>query len=130
MTKRHYKHCAECALPRAGPTQAFIKLNADVVRQARTSAKGQSGLKSKRSCRGVAQPGSAPALGAGGRRFKSSRPDQSLPYSARTCRVAEVGSCDAVRWSKSKEIIRCRTRYQRSHGYRSTIDPATTHEKY
>ena len=27
-------------------------------------------------CRGVAQPGSAPALGAGGRRFKSSRPDQ------------------------------------------------------
>jgi hypothetical protein len=29
-------------------------------------------------CRGVAQPGSAPALGAGGRRFKSSRPDQIL----------------------------------------------------
>src|SRR6185437_538609 len=28
------------------------------------------------SCRGVAQPGSAPALGAGGRRFKSYRPDQ------------------------------------------------------
>src|SRR5689334_8655928 len=26
--------------------------------------------------RGVAQPGSAPALGAGGRRFESSRPDQ------------------------------------------------------
>ena len=26
-------------------------------------------------CRGVAQPGSAPALGAGCRRFKSSRPD-------------------------------------------------------
>jgi hypothetical protein len=26
-------------------------------------------------CRGVAQPGSAPASGAGGRRFKSSRPD-------------------------------------------------------
>src|SRR5882724_6728618 len=28
------------------------------------------------TCRGVAQPGSAPALGAGGQRFKSSRPDQ------------------------------------------------------
>jgi putative endonuclease len=28
--------------------------------------------------RGVAQPGSAPALGAGSRRFKSSRPDQIL----------------------------------------------------
>src|SRR4051794_28059464 len=32
-------------------------------------------------CRGVAQPGSAPALGAGGQRFKSSRPDQFyLPF--------------------------------------------------
>ena len=29
--------------------------------------------------RGVAQPGSAPALGAGGRRFKSNRPDHFLP---------------------------------------------------
>ena len=28
--------------------------------------------------RGVAQPGSAPALGAGGPRFKSARPDQFL----------------------------------------------------
>ena len=28
------------------------------------------------ACRGVAQPGSAPALGAGGLRFKSGRPDQ------------------------------------------------------
>ena len=32
------------------------------------------------SCfRGVAQPGSVPAWGAGGRRFKSSRPDQNKP---------------------------------------------------
>src|SRR5579862_2915323 len=30
------------------------------------------------SCRGVAQPGSAPALGAGGPRFKSGRPDHLL----------------------------------------------------
>src|SRR5450432_2183115 len=30
------------------------------------------------SRRGVAQPGSAPAWGAGGRRFKSSRPDHYL----------------------------------------------------
>ena len=30
------------------------------------------------TCRGVAQPGSAPALGAGGRAFKSPRPDQTL----------------------------------------------------
>jgi uncharacterized protein (DUF433 family) len=41
-----------------------------------------SGLESNGSkeCRGVAQPGSAPALGAGGRRFKSSRPDHYFPY--------------------------------------------------
>ena len=32
-----------------------------------------------RTCRGVAQPGSAPALGAGGLEFKSPRPDHSLP---------------------------------------------------
>src|SRR5688500_2361609 len=31
--------------------------------------------------RGVAQPGSAPALGAGGRRFKSGRPDQTCKTS-------------------------------------------------
>jgi hypothetical protein len=38
-----------------------------------------SGLESvEQLCRGVAQPGSAPALGAGGRRFKSYRPDQLL----------------------------------------------------
>src|ERR1700737_1571154 len=30
------------------------------------------------SCRGVAQPGSAPALGAGGPEFKSRRPDHLL----------------------------------------------------
>src|ERR1035438_8754965 len=29
-------------------------------------------------CRGVAQPGSAPALGAGGRAFKSPRPDHRI----------------------------------------------------
>ena len=34
-----------------------------------------SGYNSQFMNRGVAQPGSAPALGAGGRRFKSSRPD-------------------------------------------------------
>src|SRR6202022_3173923 len=33
------------------------------------------------SCRGVAQPGSAPALGAGGQEFKSPRPDHSSKFS-------------------------------------------------
>src|SRR5437899_10629549 len=37
--------------------------------------------KTHHQSRGVAQPGSAPALGAGGRRFKSSRPDQRLSLS-------------------------------------------------
>src|SRR5256885_3986071 len=36
-----------------------------------------SGRTAQRTFRGVAQPGSAPAWGAGGRWFKSSRPDQS-----------------------------------------------------
>ena len=36
----------------------------------------KSAVESIRSeCRGVAQPGSAPALGAGGPRFESARPD-------------------------------------------------------
>src|SRR5690242_494934 len=35
------------------------------------------------SCRGVAQPGSAPALGAGGLEFKSPRPDHFLRESPR-----------------------------------------------
>src|SRR5271156_4459100 len=40
-----------------------------------------SALQSLRtSCRGVAQPGSAPALGAGGLEFKSPRPDHFPPY--------------------------------------------------
>ena len=33
-------------------------------------------MREGRPPRGVAQPGSAPALGAGSRRFKSSRPDR------------------------------------------------------
>src|ERR1700720_4627556 len=37
-------------------------------------------LESSLSCRGVAQPGSAPALGAGGPRFKSARPDQTSHF--------------------------------------------------
>jgi hypothetical protein len=36
-----------------------------------------------RPCRGVAQPGRAPGSGPGGRRFKSSRPDQFLHYEFR-----------------------------------------------
>src|SRR5512139_3243218 len=38
----------------------------------------RKGLRACGVARGVAQPGSAPALGAGCRRFKSSRPDQLL----------------------------------------------------
>src|SRR5713226_1150458 len=34
--------------------------------------------------RGVAQPGSAPALGAGGRWFESSRPDQQIARNGRS----------------------------------------------
>ena len=38
-------------------------------------------LLAKVGYRGVAKPGKAPALGAGDRRFESSRPDHSLPTS-------------------------------------------------
>ena len=37
------------------------------------------------SSRDVAQSGSAPALGAGGRRFKSAHPDQYLGFDLRLC---------------------------------------------
>src|ERR1019366_7126964 len=54
-------------------------------RRARVASRGASPAEGwrenhcyNRGSRGVAQPGSAPALGAGGRRFKSSRPDQYL----------------------------------------------------
>ena len=35
------------------------------------------GCRLRRACRGVAQSGSAPVLGTGGREFESRRPDQS-----------------------------------------------------
>src|ERR1700734_1697719 len=44
----------------------------------RTKLRGWMGLPSCPRRRGVAQPGRAPGSGPGGRRFKSSLPDQSL----------------------------------------------------
>ncbi len=44
--------------------------------QKQDPAKQTSSLESNSQRRGVAQPGSAPALGAGGRVFESRRPDQ------------------------------------------------------
>ena len=41
------------------------------------------------NCRGVAQSGSAPRLGRGGRRFESSRPDQPFLFSFKGLR--EIG---------------------------------------
>jgi hypothetical protein len=52
-----------------------------------------------RPCRGVAQPGRAPGSGPGGRRFKSSRPDQfpsstnSRIYCEATVGIASRQSC-------------------------------------
>lgn len=46
-----------------------------VFRSSRFTFRTNSGMHWVPSCRGVAQPGSAPALGAGGRWFESSRPD-------------------------------------------------------
>ena len=59
-------------------------------------ARQRSDLESKRpgECRGVAQPGSAPALGAGGRWFKSNRPDhlQLTQFTAFNC-IPAWGIC-------------------------------------
>ena len=76
------------------PTGAFLKVKSfdpKVVTGAKPSGRwpltskdsekptlaSGSGMFHVCACRGVAQPGSAPALGAGGRRFESSRPDTS-----------------------------------------------------
>src|SRR5579872_6264352 len=59
--------------------------------------------------RGVAQPGSAPALGAGGPRFKSGRPDQFLPG------VVDrmlLGRCSGFRQVSASKIMH---RLQRQH---------------
>ena len=72
---------------------------------------GDRGFESRRGnqfrpkSRGVAQSGSAPASGAGGRWFKSSRPDH-LSLRVRNVRgVAQLGSASALgaegRWFKS-----------------------------
>src|SRR5580704_9430829 len=45
------------------------------------------------ACRGVAQPGSAPALGAGGPRFKSGRPDH---FSYRCSKARSFGTTAVV----------------------------------
>ena len=55
---------------------------ADVEKELRSVTKALKEFGYNKVCRGVAQPGSAPALGAGGRRFKSSRPDHSTQQSA------------------------------------------------
>ena len=52
------------------------KTKAVLVAEAETAK-----LLAKVGYRGVAKPGKAPALGAGDRRFESSRPDHSLPTS-------------------------------------------------
>src|SRR5579871_4106184 len=43
-----------------------------------------------RSGRGVAQPGSAPAWGAGGRVFESLRPDHEIKKLAHTCCISFI----------------------------------------
>src|SRR5690348_13282208 len=63
--------------PRVGPSLRAFLLNARAIASpARRETLGYNRKDLPRS-RGVAQPGSAPALGAGGRWFKSNRPDQT-----------------------------------------------------
>src|SRR5580704_11750008 len=57
--------------------------------------------------RGVAQPGSAPALGAGGPRFKSARPDQNLTKDQRISASASW-QWSVARWrgQRTREPVR------------------------
>ena len=50
--------------------------------------------------RGVAQPGSAPQWGCGGRRFKSSRPDQYLSSSISSTQLHPYTDCEYSQTSK------------------------------
>ena len=72
--------------------------------------------------RGVAQPGSAPALGAGSPRFKSERPDQATARTTReeTERAAELirSSASAPRCSISVTSIRNRRIEAPGHHWR------------
>ena len=79
---------AKCAMPHKGPDKEstegadFLTLNERAVRQHVPPAPSTTGpaplgsaTKTLLAARGVAQPGSAPALGAGGRGFESRLPD-------------------------------------------------------
>ena len=65
------------------------------------------------SCRGVAQPGSAPALGAGSPRFESGRPDHLSPSDLqRTCNGSRIRremvlltSCQGSAISKKSKLM-------------------------
>ena len=54
----------------------FLYLGLDKVKTKEEEEQEEQGIIVGTVSRGVAQPGSAPALGAGGRAFKSPRPDQ------------------------------------------------------
>ncbi len=55
---------------------AWARFAQPAARNVRSKPIDYSRVIYNQTSRGVAQPGSAPALGAGGRRFKSYRPDQ------------------------------------------------------
>jgi hypothetical protein len=64
--------------------------------------------------RGVAQPGSAPALGAGGRAFKSPRPDQLNERDTPILEAAVKPAVDKIEDAKSSRqcwlvMLSCRT---------------------
>jgi hypothetical protein len=72
------------------PRVSVVPEVSSIVRRARDCGSRMQTKNDKlsRRLRGVAQPGSAPALGAGGRRFKSSHPDH--PSAARRAAVVRV----------------------------------------
>jgi hypothetical protein len=58
--------------------------------------------------RGVAQPGSAPALGAGGREFESRRPDHSRPSGLQpTCNGRATSSVSSPHHLFTRDVYAC-----------------------
>ena len=75
------------------------------------------------SKRGVAQPGSAPVLGTGGRRFESCRPDYFLslkPLAKHKRGVAQPGSAPVL-GTGGRRFESCRPRIRPGDGFKRRI---------
>src|SRR5208337_1658769 len=95
---------ALCSTPhrkerRAGP-EIFFSLALRLAARFRSR-----GCRRQSERRGVAQPGRAPGSGPGGRRFKSSLPDQSFQYDIRTFWFFVYIRCRRIRYGGNTPLL-------------------------